>query len=122
MWTHPEVLRAVGEFVIDCGVSPQDIYIVEALLSDTSYNNYGYLDVQNSLGAKLVDLNKPDPYSTFIQKEVGSNSFNFSSFTMNKILSDIDVYISIPKMKQHYEMGLPVHLKIKLVLYPGIVI
>ena len=31
MWTHPEVLRAVGELIIDSGVSANDIYIVEAL-------------------------------------------------------------------------------------------
>lgn len=118
MWTHPEVLRAVGELIIDCGVNPQDIYVVEALWSDTSYNNYGYLDVQNSLGAKLVNLNRPDPYANFIQKEVGSNSFNFSSLTMNKILSDVDVYISIPKMKQHYEAGLTCSLKNQVGIVP----
>jgi len=118
MWTHPEVLRAVGELVIDCGVNPQDIYIVESLWSMTSYNYYGYLDVQNSLGATLVDLNKPDPYSTFIQKEVGGKSFNFSSFTMNKILSDVDVYISIPKLKQHYEAGVTCSLKNQVGIVP----
>ncbi len=115
MWTHPEVLRAVGELIIDCGVSPQDIYIVEALWSP--YNAY-YSEVQNSLGASLVDLNKPDPYSTFIQKEVGSNSFNFSSLTMNQILSDVDVYISIPKMKQHYEAGVTCSLKNQVGIVP----
>ena len=111
MWTHPEVLRAVGELVIDCGVNADDLYIVESIWQASSYNNYGYKDVQDSLGAKLVDLNNPDPYSDFIQKEVGATSFNFSSFTMNQILSDIDVYISIPKMKQHYEAGVTCSLK-----------
>ncbi len=111
MWTNPEVLRAVGELVIDCGVSPGDLYIVEALWNDNSYNNNGYLDVQNSLGAKMVDLNKTAPYDNFIQKEVGNNYYNFSTFTMNQILADVDVYISIPKMKQHYEAGVTCSLK-----------
>ncbi len=118
MWTHPEVLRAVGELVLDCGVKSEDLYIVEAIWSDSSYNNYGYKDVQNSLGAKLVDLNKPDPYDNFIQKEVGSTSFNFSSFTLNQILSDVDVYISIPKMKQHYEAGITCSLKNQIGIVP----
>lgn len=118
MWTHPEVVRAVGELVIDCGVNAQDIYIVEALWSNSSYNNYGYLDVQNSLGAKLVDLNKADPYASFVQKEVGSSGFNFSSFTLNKILTDVDVYISIPKMKQHYEAGVTCSLKNQVGIVP----
>ncbi len=111
MWTHPEVVRAVGELVIDGGVSPNNLYIVEALWSDSSYNDFGYLDVQKSLGAKLVDLNKTAPYGNFIEKEVGPGSFNFSSFTMNQILSEVDVYISIPKMKQHYQAGFSGSLK-----------
>ncbi len=118
MWTHPEVLRAVGELVIDCGVKAEDLYIVESLWSTSSYNDYGYKDVQDSLGANLVDLNKPDPYSGFIQKEVGPTSFNFPSFTVNQILSDVDVYISIPKMKQHYEAGITFSLKNQVGMVP----
>ena len=111
MWTHPEVVRAVGELVLDCGVSPQNLYIVESLWSSSSYNDTGFSEVQKSLGANLVDLNNPAPYESFIEKEVGSGSFNFSSFTMNQILSDADVYISIPKMKQHYQAGFTGSLK-----------
>jgi len=118
MWTHPEVLRAVGELVIDCGVSAEDLYIVEAIWQPSSYNDYGYKDVQDNLGAKLVDLNKPDPYSDFIQMEVGATSFNFPSFTVNQILSDVDVYISIPKMKQHYEAGVTCSLKNQVGMVP----
>ena len=117
MWSHPEVLRAVGELVIECGVHAEDIYIVEALWSSTSFSQE-FIDVQNSLGAQLVDLNMPDPYSDFIQKEVGSNYFNFSSFTVNQILSDVDVYISIPKMKQHYEAGITCSLKNQVGMVP----
>lgn len=111
MWTSPEVLRAVGELVLDSGVKAEDLYIVEALWSDSSYNDYGYADVQSSLGAGFVNLNNPAPYDDFIQKSVGENYFNFSSLTMNRILSDIDVYVSIPKMKQHYEAGITCSLK-----------
>ncbi|MFZ0454129.1 MAG: DUF362 domain-containing protein [Ignavibacteriaceae bacterium] len=118
MWTHPEVLRAVGELVIDCGVSADDLYIVEAIWSQSSYNDYGYKDVQDSLGAKLVDLNQPAPYGNFIQKEVGTNYFNFSSLTLNQILSDVDVYISIPKMKQHYEAGITCSCKNQIGIVP----
>ncbi|MEJ2629494.1 MAG: DUF362 domain-containing protein, partial [bacterium] len=74
MWTHPEVVRAVGELIIDCGVKPEDIYLVEALWDDASYNNFGYLTVQNDLGIQMIDLNKPDPYDSFMDKEVGENS------------------------------------------------
>jgi uncharacterized protein (DUF362 family) len=118
MWTHPEVIRAVGELLIDGGVKAEDIYIVEALWSIQGYNNYGYKDVQDSLGAKLIDLNKADPYNNFVQKEVGDNSFNFNSITMNQILADVDVYISIPKLKQHYEAGYTGALKNQVGMVP----
>jgi uncharacterized protein (DUF362 family) len=118
MWTHPEVLRAVGELIIDSGVNGNDIYIVEALWSTQSFNNYGYLEVKQSLGAQMVDLNAPAPYANFVTKDVGSNSSYYSSFTMNGILKDVDVYISIPKMKQHYEAGVTASLKNQIGIVP----
>ncbi len=105
VWTHPEVLRAVGELIIDCGVNAQDLYIVEALPDASSYETYGYSDVQQNLGAQLIDLNNQAPYSDFIDKEVGENHFYYSSFKLNQILADIDVFVSIPKMKQHSAAG-----------------
>ncbi len=111
MWTHPEVLRAVGELLIDCGVKGSDIYIVEALWNTATYTSYGYEAVQTSLGAQLVNLNQPAPYADFISRPVGSNSFQYAAFTQNGILSDVNVYVSIPKMKQHYEAGVTGSLK-----------
>jgi len=111
MWTHPEVLRAVSELIIDSGVSPNNIYIVEALWDDASYNNFGYKGVQTDLGIQMVDLNKTAPYASFINKSTGANYYYFSSFQMNQILSDIDVYVSIPKMKQHAEAGVTGSIK-----------
>ncbi|MGE5806163.1 MAG: DUF362 domain-containing protein [Ignavibacteria bacterium] len=118
MWTHPEVLRAVGELIIDCGVSPNDTYIVEALWDSASYNDFGYLDVQNSLGAQMVNLNVKEPYSDFIDKEVGTKKFFYDSFKLNQILTDIDVYVSIPKMKQHYEAGVTHSIKNQIGIAP----
>jgi uncharacterized protein (DUF362 family) len=118
MWTHPEVLRAVGELLIDDGVNGQDIYIVESLWSDSSYNDFGYKDVQDSLGAKMVDLNNAAPYSDFVDVEVGEKSFYYDSFKLNKILKDVDVYVSIPKMKHHYEAGITFSLKNQIGITP----
>ncbi len=117
MWTHPSVLQAVGELLIDAGVNGSDIYIVDSLW-DTgptapfgASDSFGYAAVQKTLGCNMVDLNNPAPYSAFITKNVGSTSRNFQSFTMNQILSDVDVYVSIPKLKQHAEAGLTCSLK-----------
>jgi uncharacterized protein (DUF362 family) len=118
MWTHPEVLRAVGEAILDCGVNPSDLYILEALGDAASYNNFGYSDVQTYLGANMVDLNFAAPYQDFITQQVGSNSFFWTSFTLNQILSDIDVYVSIPKMKQHAEGSVTCSLKNQIGITP----
>jgi uncharacterized protein (DUF362 family) len=118
MWTHPEVVRAVGELILDCGVSGSNIYIVEALGDDASYNNFGYLVVQQYLGAQLVNLNKKGPYADFVDKPVGANKFFYSSFKVNQILADVDVYVSIPKMKEHYEAGVTASLKNQVGMVP----
>jgi uncharacterized protein (DUF362 family) len=118
MWTHPDVLRAVGELIIDSGVNANDIYIVEAIWDSASYNNFGYLEVQQSLGAQLVNLNTKEPYADFIDKPVGDNRFFYDSFKLNQILADIDVYVSIPKMKQHYEAGVTHSLKNQIGIVP----
>jgi len=118
IWTHPEILRAVGELIIDCGVKGNDLYIVESLWDSASYNDFGFKDVQNSLGAQLVNLNNPAPYSAFIDKAVGEKKFYYNSFKMNQILSDVDVYISIPKMKQHYNAGVTHSIKNQIGIVP----
>jgi uncharacterized protein (DUF362 family) len=118
MWTHPEVVRAVGELLIDGGINAGDIYIVESLWDDASFNNFGYEDVRKSLGAKKIDLNKPAPYAAFTTRQVGPKKISFTEFTMNQILSDIDVYVSIPKMKQHATAGVTHSLKISVGAVP----
>jgi uncharacterized protein (DUF362 family) len=118
MWTHPEVLRAVAELIIDCGVNGNDIYFVDSLWDAASYNNFGYLDVQQNLGAQMVDLNKKDPYPDFIDLTVGTQSSFYTSFRVNQILKDADVYVSIPKMKQHYEAGVTGALKNQIGMVP----
>jgi uncharacterized protein (DUF362 family) len=118
MWTHPEVLRAVGELIIDAGVNPEDLYIVEALWDDASYNNFGYRSVQEDLGAQFVDLDKPDPYNDFMVKETGPNHSFYESFTCNRILDEVDVYVSIAKMKQHYQAGVTHSIKNQVGIVP----
>jgi uncharacterized protein (DUF362 family) len=105
IWTHPEVLRAVCELLIDYGVSANNITIVEALWDQASFDNFGYKEVTNDLGMQFIDLDKPDPYPDFIKIPTGENKFYYDSFVMNPILNEVDCFISIPKMKHHYSAG-----------------
>lgn len=118
LWTHPEVLRAVGQLLIDGGVHPTDIYFVEALWDQGSYSNnsFGYKDsyqsVQQSLGVNFIDLNKVAPYASFVDVPVGANAYYYSTLKFNQILKDVDVFISIPKMKEHRTAGFTNGMKI----------
>ena len=110
MWTNPTVVKAVVQLIIDAGVSAGDITLAESLGSGDSYSNsvfQDYVDVKNSLGCNLVDLSK----GTFVDISTGSSYFNYRALTMNQILRDTDVYVSIPKLKQHAEAGLTCSLK-----------
>ena len=110
MWSHPAVVRAVVQLIIDAGVNPGDISIVESLGSGDSYSKsafQGFVDIKNSLGCNLVDMTK----GTFVDISTGSGYFNYPELTMNQILRDTDVYVSIPKLKQHAEAGFTCSLK-----------
>lgn len=110
MWSHPAVVQAVVQLIMDAGVSAGDITIAESLGSGDSFNNspfQGYVDIKNSLGCNLVDMTK----GTFVDISTGSGYFNYPSLTMNQILRDTDVYVSIPKLKQHAEAGITCSLK-----------
>ena len=121
MWTHPTVLQAVGEYILSKGVNPADLYIVDSFWDATwhsagstapfgSKDKYGYSAVQSALGCNVVDLNDTTA-ANITTISTGTNYFNFASFTMNKILQEIDVYVSIPKLKQHSAAGLTSSLK-----------
>ena len=104
MWVHFSVVKAAAQLIIDSGVSPSDITIVESLESGDSFSLpvfAGYLEIQNSLGCNLVNISQ----GSFIDISTGSNYFNFPALTMNQILKDAEVYVSMAKLKQHAEAG-----------------
>jgi uncharacterized protein (DUF362 family) len=121
MWTHPAVLQAVGQFIIDAGVNPTDLYIVDSFWDANwqtpgsmapfgSKDVFGYTNVVKALGCNVVDLNDTTA-ANITTISTGGNYFNFPSFRMNKILQEVDVYVSIPKLKQHSAAGLTCSLK-----------
>lgn len=128
MWTHPAVIQAVGQYILDAGVNPTDLYIVEALWDATwqnsgstvpfgSNDSFGYKAVQTALGCNLVDLNDTTA-ANITTVSTGNNYHNFPSFTVNKLLQTIDVYVSIPKLKHHSAAGLTSSLKNQIGMVP----
>ena len=107
--THPEVVRALGEFVLEAGA--KKLYIVEAVYEDASWTTWGYDAVAKSLGATLVDLNNTWPYNDFAQVPVGDGAFIYKNFNLNHILQDVDTFMSVPKMKTHNIAGITLSMK-----------
>jgi uncharacterized protein (DUF362 family) len=106
--THPEVVRALGMVLRQAGAG--QLYIVEAWGMD-AFTVYGYEPVAQELGAELVDLNVEAPFSDFFVMPVGAGAFVYDSFPLNRTLERVDTFISVAKMKCHYNAGVTLSLK-----------
>jgi uncharacterized protein (DUF362 family) len=101
--THPEVVRALGEILLANGA--KKIYIVESVYEWDSYKVWGYEEIAASLGATLIDLNDSKPFNDYYMAPVGQGNFIYSEFKFNQVLKDVNVFISVSKMKNHYNAG-----------------
>jgi len=107
--THPEVIRALGEAVLDAGA--RELVIVEAAYDRESFFRWGHMAAASHLGAMLVNLNDPWPYKGFIQRPVGEDWLVYESFLFHPILVDVDAFISVAKMKCHQNAGITLSMK-----------
>ena len=114
--THPEVVKALCELLIDAGAAK--LTIVEAVFDDASYGAFGYEDIARGVSADLIDLNAPAPYSGFNTASVGPDAFIYETFDLNPILEETDVFVSVAKMKCHYECGVTHTMKNLVGLVP----
>lgn len=101
--THPEVVRALIKQIQQAGA--KEIFIVESVYEWESYTQWGYAEIASELGVRLIDLNEPAPYKDFYDAPVGEKHFIYPSFTLNQLLKDVDVFVSVSKMKNHYNAG-----------------
>lgn len=107
--THPEVVRALIELLRDAGAS--DIFIVEAAYEKESWEHYGYNEIAKDTGAKIVDLTNAEPYKDFIDVNSSSNPFYYEKFKFNPILTELDAFVSVSKMKCHNIAGVTHSMK-----------
>ncbi|MCP5097065.1 MAG: DUF362 domain-containing protein [Chloroflexi bacterium] len=101
--THPEIVRALVNMVKAAGAA--EIFIVEAVYQWESYRQWGYEEIAEDTGAILIDLNEAKPYNDFHDVLVGSGNFVYESFVFNPLINDVDVFMSVSKMKNHYLAG-----------------
>ncbi len=107
--THPSLVEALGEILVDAGAGK--VIIMEGLGDELNYSQWGYTDIARTLGADLVDLCNPAPYSDFQVFQVGSGYSIYDHFYLHPILHDVDVFISVGKMKCHVTTGVTLSLK-----------
>ena len=115
--THPEVVRALGELVLDAGA--KELLIVEAVYEWDSYVVWGYEDLAADLGATLIDLNATDPYGDYVKVAPPGGGVIYPEYIFNPILYDIDVFMSVAKMKCHWTAGVTHSLKNLFGLVPA---
>ncbi len=101
--THPAVAQALVKRVQAAGA--KEVFLVEAVYEWESYQQWGYEAVAAATGAQLVDLNQAHPFADFVEAVVGPNPFIYDAFRFNPLLTDIDVFMSLSKMKNHYLAG-----------------
>jgi uncharacterized protein (DUF362 family) len=75
--------------------------------------------VAKAIDATLIDLNDTRPYDAFASTPVGAGWFVYDSFRFNRVLEQVDAFISVPKMKCHWSCGVTHSLKNLIGLVPA---
>jgi uncharacterized protein (DUF362 family) len=114
--THPAVVGVLCEWLKDLGA--ETIYVVDGIADETAWEKWGYSAMAKPLGVKLVNLSKPAPYSSFGVFPVGEKAQIYKEFLLNKLLKEVDVFLSVAKMKVHSVMGVTLSLKNLIGLTP----
>ncbi len=115
-FTHPAIVLALGKLLRDAGAA--HLYIVEAIDTPDAFSDSGYESVARELGAQLVNLNSCKPYKDFYQARLGDEGLLYESFTLNPVLDNIDVFVSVPKLKCHWHCGVTLSMKNSIGLVP----
>jgi uncharacterized protein (DUF362 family) len=107
--THPALVGALASLLSEAGA--KEILVMDGLGDETSFAKWGYTAMAQALGLRLVDLNRADPAPGFFRLPVGSNPLVYDFFFVNEAVRDLDLFVSIAKMKCHTTTGVTLSLK-----------
>jgi uncharacterized protein (DUF362 family) len=107
--THPALIGALAELLIDAGAG--SITIMDGLGDPLIFPRWGYQEMAKPLGANLLDLCLPKPYDDFAVFPVGEQRAIYDVFYMNAAMKELDVFISVAKLKCHTTTGVTLSLK-----------
>jgi uncharacterized protein (DUF362 family) len=71
----------------------------------------GYREMAGPLGIEPVDLCQPAPYAEFSRFPVGPRAAIYDEFELNGVLGELDVFVSVAKLKCHSTTGVTLALK-----------
>ncbi|HQM26113.1 MAG TPA: DUF362 domain-containing protein [Syntrophorhabdus sp.] len=103
--THPEVVRAVAELLLDnqCSVSIGDSPGYES--TERALKASGIMQVAEDLGLTIVPFNKP------VKKRLADNISPYQFFTLGEDPALYGAVVNLPKLKTHGMMGLTLGVK-----------
>jgi uncharacterized protein (DUF362 family) len=107
--THPALVQALAEILLDAGAGK--VTVMEGLGDPLIFSRWGYVQMAKELGLDLVDLCSPAPYLQFKPSPVGPKFNIYDSFYLNGLLKELDIFISVGKMKCHATTGVTLSLK-----------
>ncbi|MFN2299926.1 MAG: DUF362 domain-containing protein [Anaerolineales bacterium] len=114
--THPAVVGALARWAKDMGAGK--IYVMDGIADEAAWDSWGYSEMAKPYGATLVNLCRAAPYSDFARFPVGDKGRVYHQFYLNGLLQEVDVFISIAKLKVHSVMGVTLALKNLIGLTP----
>jgi uncharacterized protein (DUF362 family) len=107
--THPALVGVLVRLFHEAGAGK--VTIVEGVGDMGTYSAWGYTAMAKVMDAGLVDLCQPDPYPDFADFPVGPKFDIYQYFHFNPILKDVDVFVSVAKMKCHATAGITLSMK-----------
>jgi uncharacterized protein (DUF362 family) len=114
--TSPDMVEALVNIIKRR--NPSVIWIADGSGEGNTMENFqalGYLQVAERTGAILVDLN----YGEMVEVPVEGGGFVLDSLTLNKVLTEADVFISVPAMKTHSTAVVTLGMKNLVGIAPG---
>jgi uncharacterized protein (DUF362 family) len=114
--THPVVVAALCEILRDMGVG--DLILMDGLGDESSFQKWGYADAAAPLGAQLLDLCRPEPFADFGRFPVGQGAQIYDEFSLHPAVGELDMFISVGKLKCHSTTGVTLSLKNLIGLAP----
>lgn len=116
-WVHPEVIGntvyLLGQagarriILVESSLSPS--HSLQQFMSDAGWNPRDFASAATRVD--FVDTNYGGPGGTYKRLWVPGGGLLFRAYDLNPVYSDVDVYVSLAKLKEHATAGVTLSMK-----------